>query len=59
MKLMQIPRSKEGCDYCAVCHQPYIKHPGHLYKVRSLGKTYSECSYNCWIKAKAISEGKE
>ena len=52
MKLEQIPKSKDGCSFCALCGKSYIKQPGHMYKVKQSDKTYSLCSYTCWNAAK-------
>ncbi len=59
MKLERIPRSSDGCDFCAVCGKRYIKQACSIYKVTFQGKVYSECSYTCWQKARNMKEGKD
>lgn len=41
---------------CAICGKPFMKQPGHMYKVKFAGKIYNCCSYSCYIEAKKVKE---
>lgn len=57
--LKQLPKSKFGEHFCALCGKKFIRHVGHMYKVSVRGKIYNLCSYTCYNKAKERKDNDE